>query len=537
MIGLTHRKYVIAACISLFSHIVQAETQVFTDRTAFLASLQNVTEESFESLVATNIANQAVLDANGFSVSSTPNQLGIFDFRTGGDTYATNGIKYLVIANPDQPVVATFVFDVPIFAVGFDITDYEGGKALPLTFTYDGGTVVASNTAENGVQEFFGIIDTSHSFTQFTLSNPSQTGDGFGIDFVASTATSTMAQCAGPLIVWGDNGYGQLNVPSGTFTTMDAGDRHGLAIRSDGTLAGWGDNNSGQSTVPGGTFTAVAAGDHHSLAIRTDGTLSGWGLNGDGQTTIPSGTFTAVKAGGEFSIAIRTNGTLAGWGLNNVGQINVPSGTFTSASAGSAHGLAIRSDGTLAGWGYNATGQIDVPSGTFVAVAGGGNHSLAIRSNGALVGWGDNSYGQIDVPSGTFIAIAGGYYYSLAIRSNGTLVGWGRNDFGQSTVPSGTFMAVAAGDYHGLAFRSDADSDCVPDVSDNCPTIANSNQSNLDGDSLGDACDQCPFDPTNTKTPEGQCIPTVSQWGIVVMALLVLTAGTIVVRRRGLNAA
>jgi hypothetical protein len=78
----------------------------------------------------------------------------------------------------------------------------------------------------------------------------------------------------------------------------------------------------------------------------------------------------------------------------------------------------------------------------------------------------------------------------------------------------------------------DTDGDGVPDDCDNCPTITNANQSNIDGDQYGDACDQCPFDPTNTKTPEGQCIPTVSQWGLAVMGLLLVTAATLLIRER-----
>src|SRR6185436_12152207 len=34
---------------------------------------------------------------------------------------------------------------------------------------------------------------------------------------------------------------------------------------------------------------AFAAGDRHALALKSDGTVVGWGLNTTGQTTIPSG--------------------------------------------------------------------------------------------------------------------------------------------------------------------------------------------------------------------------------------------------------
>jgi formylglycine-generating enzyme required for sulfatase activity len=91
-------------------------------------------------------------------------------------------------------------------------------------------------------------------------------------------------------------------------------------------------------------------------------------------------------------------------------------------------------------------------------------------------------------------------------------------------------------EYDDLGFRvasplPDTDMDGVPDVSDNCPSVANANQSNHDGDAFGDACDQCPFDPTNTKV-EGQCIPALSEWGMMAMALLFLIAGTILHGKR-----
>jgi hypothetical protein len=40
--------------------------------------------------------------------------------------------------------------------------------------------------------------------------------------------------------------------------------------------------------------------------------------------------------------------------------------------------------------------------------------------------------------------------------------------------------------------QSDVDGDGVGDVCDNCPNVANTNQSDVDGDGVGDVCDNCP---------------------------------------------
>jgi hypothetical protein len=50
----------------------------------------------------------------------------------------------------------------------------------------------------------------------------------------------------------------------------------------------------------------------------------------------------------------------------------------------------------------------------------------------------------------------------------------------------------------------DADSDGVLDASDNCPTVANADQSDGDGDDKGDACDACPAESNPGATP---CTP------------------------------
>src|SRR5262249_12571282 len=66
---------------------------------------------------------------------------------------------------------------------------------------------------------------------------------------------------------------------------------------------------------------------------------------------------------------------------------------------------------------------------------------------------------------------------------------------GATPLPSSDDPARVTDTPPGLVCRGDIDGDGVPDVSDNCTTTSNVNQSDLDTDGHGDVCDNCPIDP------------------------------------------
>ncbi|WP_033505034.1 hypothetical protein, partial [Bifidobacterium actinocoloniiforme] len=164
----------------------------------------------------------------------------------------------------------------------------------------------------------------------------------------------------------------------------------------------WGYNNEGElgdgtntqrslpvrvNTPTGVTFTQINAGKYHSLAIGSDGNTYAWGDNGSGEL-------------GDDSKINRSTPV----------PVHAPSGvTFTQISAGGAHSLAIGSDGNTYAWGDNSFGQmgtgtssstlpkrVSAPAGvTFTQINAGWNHSLAIGSNRNTYAWGANWYYQL----------------------------------------------------------------------------------------------------------------------------------------------
>lgn len=245
----------------------------------------------------------------------------------------------------------------------------------------------------------------------------------------------------GTLVAWGTNDEGQLgNGPMGatgelgrypkpTITPVrvtgltniiqiEAGAKHAVALRMDGTVWAWGTRDDGAigdgqpktlrpvmaigpTQVPGlQGITQIAATRHHNLALRADGKVMAWGLNRDGQlgngtrdngwtpaevtgldhiVAIAAGV--ASFAGNCFSGAVRDDGTVWTWGSGvaavmgngtgnpspddpggrNLLPLKVPGLTNAKTlSLGMGHAAALLGDGTLRMWGFDGFGQIGV---------------------------------------------------------------------------------------------------------------------------------------------------------------------------------
>jgi alpha-tubulin suppressor-like RCC1 family protein len=350
---------------------------------------------------------------------------------------------------------------------------------------------------------------------------------------------------------WGSNGsiLGDNNVLSrsspvsvvGGFTDwcqIRGGNTHSLGLRSNGTLWSWGFGSTGQlgdnttanrsspvSVVGGFTdWCQVNTGNRHSLALRTNGTIWSWGRNisgqlGDGTTTQTSspvsvvGGFTdwcQISTSNYQNHGLRTNGTLWGWGINSYGQLGDNTTTCRSSpvsvvggftdwcqvSSGHTHTLALRTNGTAWAWGRNfptgalgdnttatRSSPVSVVGGftDWCQVSAGGSHNLGLRSNGTIWAWGDNSEGQLGNGTATArsspVSVVGGFTdwcqvsvgcrHSLGVRTNGTAWAWGNNGqgrLGDNTITSTSspvsvvggftdWCQVSGGFYHSVALR------------------------------------------------------------------------------------
>ncbi len=359
---------------------------------------------------------------------------------------------------------------------------------------------------------------------------------------VAGTIESALASDGTP-VGWGANSCGQCDTPVEALTSNRAwaGGAHSVAELPNGTLIAWGCGqvpsggtyDHGQAIIPAGlsAVDTLSAGYLHNLAITAGGVVHAWGAGTTvgvsphyGQSIVPSMPLPAIDvAAGHFhSMALLGDGTVVAWGAGasstggnpHFGQSQVPSGlgAATAIAVGHYHSLAILVDGTVRAWGagtsdlgdYPHFGQSLVPAGTsdIVQISGGWGHSAAVTSSGALVLWGNNTWGQSTVPADLppVREVACGWGHTVALFADGSIQVWGLNDSGELNVPAelADVSHVSANSAHTIAFAShDFDEDGVASLVDNCPHVANTDQSDCDGDGVGDACDEFKAEPSS----------------------------------------
>jgi hypothetical protein len=263
------------------------------------------------------------------------------------------------------------------------------------------------------------------------------------------------------VLAWGDNSYGETNLPVGetNIVALAAGEYQTIFLRQDGTLGDFGDellSPATYSTLP--RVASVANEYFFGMALQTNGTPVTFGVTGlSGASDVPASVTNAVAiAIGVPRLAIKDDGTVEGWLpagwyggpqapnllSNLVSQTNVIAIAASGQSWGGSHFVLLYSNHTVRVFGPNsqAGDTTVVPNLVNVAaIAAGDSFSLALKTDGTVVAWGDNSVGQTNVPIGlsSVVAIAAGSAHSLALKSDGTVVAWGNNTYGQCNVPPG----------------------------------------------------------------------------------------------------
>jgi hypothetical protein len=156
----------------------------------------------------------------------------------------------------------------------------------------------------------------------------------------------------GGAVSWGATylGNDQSAIKPGPFQAVAAGFDYSLALAKDGTITAWGENTYGQLNVPelpeGMHYTAIyaSASAQYSAALRSDGQLVVWGRKNQFDafpTNIPDlpvgQIFTEAALGPDHAYARTSSGTWLGWGVRDIvdNMPELPTGlVYTSVAAG-----------------------------------------------------------------------------------------------------------------------------------------------------------------------------------------------------------
>jgi alpha-tubulin suppressor-like RCC1 family protein len=226
---------------------------------------------------------------------------------------------------------------------------------------------------------------------------------------------------------------------SGSLTAIAVGASHTMALRTDGTVSVWGNNYYGQTNLPAGlsNVVAIAAGDTHCLALKADGTVVAWGGFGYGQGTVPAGlsNVVAIAAGPTYNVALKADGTVAGWGSDKYGETDIPAGltNVQAIFAGYFNGFALTADGSLTQWGNDPVWQHDGTN-TQLRLSGRATNVAGVAA-GSFSGWSLQNDGSV---------LAYGWYDGVAPFTNSYGTGTTWNPGVQSRNTYNNIAAMAA---------------------------------------------------------------------------------------------
>lgn len=193
-------------------------------------------------------------------------------------------------------------------------------------------------------------------------------GAGFGFSAVRNQF--------GQIISWGQFQSSTVEkerpLEFASYGRMSTGFHNIIAIGEsfDGSAVvhAWGDNSYGQADVPNdldaGQVSDVAIGYDCAAATLRDGSIRVWGTCEANEKNVPSGKkFDAIRLGMGLAVGITWDGELVAWGDNvaDLGEKPEDMINILDVAVGTGHILAVDADGGIYGWGPNIWGETNIP--------------------------------------------------------------------------------------------------------------------------------------------------------------------------------
>lgn len=475
--------------------------------------------------------------------------------------------RYAALVTPALALASLLVAAAAAAAGGLDPTFDGDGKVVTdvaaldyaedVAIQPDGKIVVAGRTGAGSGWNFLLLRYDVDGSPDPTFGG----GDGVVVtDFGASDAGNSVAvQADGRIVVAGTTSAGgwsanfavaRYNV-DGTLDTSFDGD--GLVV----TDIGGSDGASTVLVLPDGKIVAVGTTRSFSspsqvaiVRYDVDGSLDNT-FDGDGWAVSSgaAGTYDATLDNGGRIVVVGIVEVAAAGGLVNVDvailrydAAGAPDASFGSAGVvtldlgGADYGKAVVTQvgGEVVVAGHRQTSSSVETA--FIRLAADGTLDATFDGDGIMLGGGLVPVDLTMQADGKIVVagILGGDLAVARYAADGSLdptfdgdgvavIDFGFVDYATAAAVDAVGRILAAGGSSSSGSSSstsfsdvamvrflpdvvDADSDGVPDASDNCPATANAGQADVDSDGVGDACD-----PTDDRTAAGQLADLIAQ--------------------------
>ena len=258
--------------------------------------------------------------------------------------------------------------------------------------------------------------------------------------------------------VYGDETFNETEANGWTGAiTVSAGERHVVALKSNGTVMTAGDNKYGQCDAEEWyDMAAVYAGDLHTVGLKEDGTVVAVGFDDRDQCKVEQimnmageREVVSVAAGMRHTLALLEDGTVAVCGEPWSKRATEVEGWTDIAAiyAGSDFSAGLKIDGTVVVCGSDVTGTKDL-SRTWdlshwtdmVMLAAGDYYLVGLRSDGTLLYTdGFETEENARAHNGMqywegIVHIAAGYNHTVAVMEDGGVISAGSNGSGQQVL-------------------------------------------------------------------------------------------------------
>ncbi len=183
---------------------------------------------------------------------------------------------------------------------------------------------------------------------------------------------------------------------------ISIGGKHGCALDTE-KIHCWGDNEYGQTDVPTDLKnpTQISLGDYRSCALDS-GKVRCWGRDSHRHNSPKNiQNPTLLNIGTFYSCVLDDNGVQCWGGDSSLpASRNVPNDLInpTQIEVGTTH-ICVLDDEGVKCWGKNDDGQTEVPSELLnpTQISAGSNHTCALDDHGVKC-WGKNNAGQTNIP-------------------------------------------------------------------------------------------------------------------------------------------